>query len=314
MEWNSNSSFCVIGIAVNVLVMVAGCKKEVTIQLPSISTAAITSITTNTAVSGGIVGSEGSSPVTMRGVCWNTSPTPLTSNSKSVDAGTATFSSSLAGLTGYTTYYVRAYATNNEGTAYGTEVSFTTLPGSIKIGAQIWMDRNLNVIIFRNGDPILNVTSGTDWTSLTKSAYADYNNSVSSSDIYGRLYNAYAVTDSRNLCPAGWHVPSDDEWTILSDFLGGLAVAGSKMKETGTSHWLDPNTTATNESGFTALPGGHRYNDGSFFNMGTTGYWWTSTATSSTNADYRVLKNNSPGMAVGDVSKVLGCSVRCIKD
>jgi len=128
------------------------------------------------------------------------------------------------------------------------------------------------------------------------------------------LYNWYAVADSRNIAPTGWHVPTDAEWTILTDFLGGMEVAGGKLKETGTAHWLTLNTGATNSSGFTALPGGYLYFSGAFENIGHIGYWWSSTAFGATGAWYRLLPN-SFAAAFRDVGiQNTGYSIRCVAD
>ena len=138
---------------------------------------------------------------------------------------------------------------------------------TVKIGDQWWMAENLKVTCYRNGDAIPNITDGTTWASLSTGAYCEYNNDINNVATYGRLYNWYAVTDSRNIAPAGWHVPSDAEWKQLEMYLGmsqSEADAtgwrgtdeGGKLKEVGTMHWNSPNTGATNESGFTALPGG----------------------------------------------------------
>lgn len=303
-------SFFITGL----LSIFPSCKKDIAIQLPSLMTADVVSATSTTATSGGTITSDGGSPITATGVCWNTAPSPVTSDNKTSDGKSLAFSSKLIGLIGNTTYYVRAYATNISGTAYGNEISFITQPESIKIGSQTWMLSNLNVPKYLNGDPISNVIDGTQWLSLTKGAYCDYENSTSNSITYGHLYNWYAVTDSRNICPIGWHVATKDNWLTLTDYLGGLTVAGGKMKETGTVHWHDPNFGATNESGFTALPGGHRYSDAAFYNLGINAYWWTSTEASATNANYRLVNNNGPGVSVSDFPKTGGFSVRCVKD
>lgn len=130
---------------------------------------------------------------------------------------------------------------------------------TVKIGSQVWMKENLKVTRYRNGDPIPRVTVNSEWVDLATGAYcACYNDEGTTAFTYGYLYNWYAVDDRRNLAPAGWHVPTDAEWQILMDYLGGEILAGGKLKETGTSHWASPNTGATNESGFTARPGGIR--------------------------------------------------------
>lgn len=319
MNWLIQPWHCKSGTALVLLILAVGCKKEPASLLPGVTTKEIT-YTSNYAVGGGRIVTEGSSPVTSHGVCYNSVPGPTVNNERTRDTKAPDFTSTINGLQQNTVYYVRAYATTNDGTVYGNEVSFTAPPGSITIGAQTWMAQNLDVSTYRNGDPILNVTLESEWSSLITSAYSDYNNSVSPKDMYGnsvfngRLYNWYAVTDSRNLCPAGWHVPTDDEWTILTDYLGGLVLAGGKLKEAGAFHWQGDNVVAANESGFRALPGGVRYNNGGFANLGTAGYWWTGSATSASNAQYRLLKNSTLAVATGDVAKGLGCSVRCIKD
>src|SRR5450759_1177427 len=168
----------------------------------------------------------------------------------------------------------------------------TPIP-SVTICTQVWMLKNLDVSTYRNGDLIPKVTDPTAWSALTTGAWCWYNNdSATNASTYGKLYNWYAVNDPRGLAPTGWHVPSDAEWTTLSTCLGGNAVAGGAMKETGTTHWTSPNTGATNSSGFTGLPGGYRNNDGSFNNVGNFGYWWSSTELNTTDAWYRNLYYN----------------------
>ena len=149
-------------------------------------------------------------------------------------------------------------------------------PEGVKIGNQIWMQRNLDVTTYRNGDPIPMVADNTIWQKLTTGAWCYYDNdSATYAATYGKLYNWYAVIDQRGLAPAGWHIPNNEEWDVLvRKLLGGIRIAGGKMKETGTMHWLMPNSNATNSSGFTGLPGGYRYNNGKFFDMGTSGNWW----------------------------------------
>ncbi|MCX6226599.1 MAG: fibrobacter succinogenes major paralogous domain-containing protein [Bacteroidia bacterium] len=157
---------------------------------------------------------------------------------------------------------------DNDGNTYKT----------IQIGTQLLMAENLKTTKYSDGTAILNVTDNTQWSTLNTAAYCWYNNDSNYKAVYGALYNFYAVSDIiRNLCPKGWIVPGDDDWSNLTTFLGTEEFAGGKMKETGTTHWLTPNTGATNESGFTGLPGGERRNDGPFADMGSTGYWWCST-------------------------------------
>lgn len=185
---------------------------------------------------------------------------------------------------------------------------------TIVIGSQVWMKENLKTIHYRNGDPIPNVTDGTDWWHLQTGAYCVYDNYPVNDVTYGKLYNWWAV-NSGLLAPAGWHVPSYAEWTTLENFLGNPAVSGGKLKETGTSHWQSPNASATNETGFTGLPGGFRSSTGSFYSITYNGYWWTTTLASDTSyAKYRFLDFNLGSVYGTEDYKIDGLSVRCIKD
>lgn len=187
---------------------------------------------------------------------------------------------------------------------------------TIGIGGQIWMAENLRVTHYRDNTPIPEVTDNTQWNSLTSGAYGSYNNDISISGVYGFLYNWYAVKNSRNIAPVGWHVPTRDEWETLIDWLGGEQIAGLKLKEAGTTHWNSGNTSATNSSGFTALPAGWRLNLGDYFYMNSDGYWW------SVSTDYlppsmasaKNLKADSASVTGLAVIKGFGLSVRCVKD
>lgn len=185
---------------------------------------------------------------------------------------------------------------------------------AVKIGSQVWMAENLNTTKYRNGDEIPNITDNTSWSGLTSGAYCDYNNTPANSNVYGRLYNYYSIVDSRGLCPSGWHVPSDSEWEVLFNTLGGNAVAGGKLKEVGTLHWSSPNSFATNESGFNAIPTGQRNSLGVFESMGIYANFWTSTSATSTNAYMRGLGYNYGNIYYNNYIKQHGLSVRCVKD
>jgi uncharacterized protein (TIGR02145 family) len=182
----------------------------------------------------------------------------------------------------------------------------------IRIGSQVWMMRNLNVDHYRNGDPIPEETDEYNWRHLTTGAWCRYNNG-SGNATYGRLYNWYAVNDSRGLAPVGWHVPSYTEWTSLSNFLGG--TAGSKMKVVGTTYWLWPNTDANNLSNFTGVGAGYRnLGGGNFGGIGIDAYFWSSTASNANEAWARVLSKDNNYLATGGGYKTSGYSVRCVKD
>jgi uncharacterized protein (TIGR02145 family) len=185
---------------------------------------------------------------------------------------------------------------------------------TVRIGSQVWMAENLKTTKYNDGTVIPNVTDGTAWTALTTGAYCDYNNTPGNSNTYGKLYNFYTVVDARKLCPTGWHVPSDTEWTTLITYLGGDSVVGGKLKETGTTHWNTPNTGATNETGFTALPGGYRIDGGLFINIGNFGDWWSSAVAGTTSAlNFCVAYNYSEAIQFYD-HKSFGFSVRCVRD
>lgn len=184
---------------------------------------------------------------------------------------------------------------------------------TVTIGSQTWMLKNLDVSKYRNGDPIPQVTDPTEWAGLTTGAWCYYNNDSANGTTYGKLYNWYAVNDPRGLAPTGYHVPTDAEWTTLTDFLGGEPVAGDKMK--ATTGWIPiSGIINTNSSGFTGLPGGYRSNDGSCNLIGFYGYWWSSSEDSAVGAWNRYLGyNNGPVGKYGD-DKVHGNSVRCLRD
>ena len=186
---------------------------------------------------------------------------------------------------------------------------------TVTIGMQVWMAENLKTTKFRNGKPIPCVQKNSTWADITMGAYSWYNNDASANKgDYGVLYNWYAVNDSRNIAPAGWHIPSEAEWTILTTYLKGKGLAGGKLKETLTSHWASPNSDATNSSGFTALPGGYRNKDGDFRNVNIMGGWWTITEYTKSVAWYRYVDCNSSNIYICSTFKNSGFSVRCIKD
>ena len=233
-------------------------------EVPTVTTAEVSEVTMTTAVCGGTVTSDGGAPLAEWGICWNTSPMPTVADSLASGGAWSEFTLSMSGLVAGTTYYVRAWAASSVGIGYGNERSFTTTSHetgtvtdadgntyrTIKIGNQWWMAENLRTTRYRNGDPIPTVTDNFTWGHLLTGACCSYDNDSSMVFTYGRLYNWHAVSDGRGLAPLGWHVPSDADWGTLVEYLGGSAVAGGKMKEAGTAHWLSPNTGATNESAF----------------------------------------------------------------
>ncbi len=326
---NVNFIFCFFIYVL--LASLSSCQNEP--ELATITTSPLVNIANNSAVSGGYINDDGGADVTSRGVVWNTSPNPtLANNSTSDGNGPGNFTSNLTGLTANTTYYLRAYATNSEGTAYGNQQSFNTTdiiisnPGagvtynghtysSVVLGnGQEWMSENLKTANYRNGDPIPTGLDDATWGSTAAGAYAIYDNDNANEAIYGKLYNWYAVTDPRHVCPSGWHEPTDAEWTVLTDYLGGEEVAGGKMKTMGVQYWLTPNQDASNESGFSGLPGGSRGLFGPFFPIGYDGGWWSSTDYNTTSAWHRALFYNSENAFVYNNGKFYGLSVRCLRD
>lgn len=189
----------------------------------------------------------------------------------------------------------------------------------VKIGNQIWMVKNLNADHYRNGDPIPEVRDPKQWIKLTTGAWCYYDNDTASDSKYGKLYNWYALNDPRGLAPLGWHIPTDQEWNKLETSLGGPSVAGGKLKSTGTVEagdglWFNPNTGATNESGFSALPDAYRYSDGTFNDIGNYCHWWSSTKTYNSFAWLRYLSYDNAKIRRSSSSREFGLSIRCIKD
>jgi uncharacterized protein (TIGR02145 family) len=303
-------------------------------SLPYFTTNPVTGFTMNSAQSGGNIVYDGGSPVTQCGVCWSTKQSPATTDNSTTDLnGNGNFSSNLAGLSPNTTYYVRSYAINNLGTAYGNELVFTTRTGTVNdaegnmyytqtIGTQLWMAENLKTRKFSDNSDIPFVPDNAAWGVLSTSGYCWNRNNIGP---YGAMYNWYAVNTGK-LCPTGWHVPNDNEWLILINYAGGENMAGIKLKEGGTDHWIGTNN-GTDESGFTALPGGFRFSlDGTFLSHNVIytakdseyndreGLWWSSAGYSSTFAQTVSIGNKVDKIARNPQPKGSGISVRCIKN
>ena len=261
-----------------------------------ITTAPITYITYNSAISGGEVDYDGiSAAIGIKGLCYSTSPNPTITDYLLPDTATfGAFTSNMTGLSPLTTYYARAYAYNESGDVfYGNQQTFNTLANTDELCVVDpgWTTTNASHTTYRDGSAILDgsALSNAAWNALTIGAWCYYNNDPLNGPIYGKLYNWYAVvgihdaaslTDPllrKEFAPLDYKVPTDADWTTLTTCLGGLAIAGGKMKEAGTAHWDSPNTEATNISGFTALPGGNRDNSGAFSGLGAMGIYLSST-------------------------------------
>ena len=195
----------------------------------------------------------------------------------------------------------------------------TTTPSGnaekVTIGTQVWMTQNLDVTKYRNGDPIRECQTDEEWRDAgtkKEGAWCFYSKDSDKGVIYGKLYNWHAVNDSRGLAPAGWRIASDAEWNTLIDFLGGALVSGGALKS--TTQWQVPNEGATNSSGFKAIPGGYRYNHGTFNGSEAVGAWWTSTEHSASHARYKSLINAGTDISSVNEEKEYGLSVRCIQE
>lgn len=293
----------------------------------SLITSEATLVSATTATLGCVINSVGGVAVDLRGFCWSENPNPTIVESKLTIANSANaYSGKVTGLKVATKYYVRAFATNVFGTFYGNEISFTTFPASgtmsdadgneyhyITIGSQSWTVENLRTTKYADGSPIALVADSAQWVNLSTGAYCEYTNFNNLPSAYGRLYNWYAVNDSRKIAPVGWHVPTSADWNALFAFLGGSSVAGAKLKEAGTSHWNNPNVGATNSSGFTLLPTGYRHN-GSYYLIGSTAFSWVSTESTSTTAGSMEFGFWTSEVIKMDRSKRTGISVRCVRD
>lgn len=301
-------------------------------SIPILSSTEITEITKTTAKSGGNITDDGGATVTARGVCWSTSQNPTISDSKTEDGtGVGNFTSSISGLEPNTMYYVRAYATNSEGTGYGNELSFTTFKegvpvdaddnvySTVVIGDQEWFAENLKTTKYNDNTAIPNVTESNDWENTSTGAYCWYENNEATNNVYGALYNWYAVGTGK-LCPEGWHVPTEDEWTTLINYAGGGIDAGGKLKSTRTApddahpRWDSPNDAATDEYGFSALPGGSRSGGGTFSGLGGFGNWWYGNEFNAMNVRFMNMEYSSGGAWPLMDGKTTGFSVRCLRD
>ena len=303
------------------------------------------------ATSGGSVSSSGGgNSVTAKGVCYSTDPDPTIDNETVPSgSGSGTFTCLILWLDDNTTYYVRAYAnkTKKNGTTtttYGNMVSFTTpeaITGTvtdndgntyttIQIGTQEWMMENLKTTKYRDETDIDNVTDDVEWADLSTGAYCNYGNNEDNVATYGRLYNWYAVDDTRNIAPIGWHVATTDEWRTLVNYVGGGALydAGGKLKEAGFVHWNPPYVSGNegnNSSGLTALGGGERTiypSSVSFGNMKRRGNWWTATGHGGDYGDFvylqavttAIMGSVGGGQGSDNHNPKCGYSVRCVKD
>jgi uncharacterized protein (TIGR02145 family) len=306
--------------------------------VPTLSTLAVNNIGVASAKCDIKILNNGGLTISAYGVCYATKPNPTISDnytSSSVINDNSTHT--MTGLTAYTKYFVRAYATNSAGTAYGNELEFITSGtapdkgiifnsnltygsvtdnegnkyATITIGTQTWMAENLRATKFRNGDLIPKTSSYNQ--DLTIEETPVYQWEMTNPSVYGRLYTWYAATDTRNICPEGWHIPSDAEWNTLTDYIGGIAGSADKMRETGTTHWTGTNN-ATNSTGFTALPAGYVQATTYEFFVSGSATWWSSTSQNAGSAYCRNIYGSFANVQKPVYSKKYGMAIRCVKD
>lgn len=298
--------------------------------LPTVNTTAVTNISYTSATTGGEVTNDGGAMILDRGICIGTATNPTIANTKITGGnGTGTFVTSLTNLIPGKKFYVRAYATNEQGTQYGNEINFTVpiLPAdkiidtdgniynTVVIGTQTWMKENLKTTKYGDGTAIPSVTSNSSWTGLSTPAYCWYDNNSGYKDQYGAYYNWYSVdapsNGGKNVCPNGYHVPSDADWNILDNQLGGSTIAGTSLKS--TTGWC-VNGNGTNSSGFNGIPAGARTYDFGSFVAGCGATFWTCTPVDS-NYVRCIELNYSYGNILHKVNnRRNGYSIRCVKD
>jgi uncharacterized protein (TIGR02145 family) len=293
-------------------------------EQPSAVTKAATELAVTTVTLNGIVNPNYLSTVVVFewgiSASYGSTATPAVSTIEGTDS--INISADLTGLDPGITYHFRIKATNELGTTTGDDLTFKTYVVadadnnyyySVTIGTQTWMQKNLKTTHFKDGSVIPLVTDNTSWQNLSSAGYCWYDNDDSQyKPVYGALYNWYAANTGK-LCPAGWHVPSNGEWVTLTNYLGGESGAGDKLKESGSTNWGDLNT-GTNETGFTALPGGTRTDAGAYSDLGTAAHFWSTSQILPSSSYSAVLYYNSSSLVRGGNSNVSGLSVRCIKD
>lgn len=338
------AAFFLFGPILVLVLLLSSCADGDKLAAPELSTNVVSNITSKSALCGGKISSSPGSTISEKGLCWSTQPNPTKENyTLNLGSGMNNFSSVVTGLLPNTMYYIRAYAVNSSGISYGNQETFKTLNGvvsssgggvtdsegntysTIVLGnGQEWMSENLKTSKFSNGDAIPQVLDSLQWLSLSSIAWTFPNRSESYENPYGKLYNWYVVADSRKVCPVGWHLPGDSEWNELVHYVDSLSsstamgvqsgTAGGKLKKTGTEEWVYPNTGASDEIGFLALPSGIRQSDARYSGFGETASFWTSTEADALNAYIHKLFYDNSSVVRTYLDKRNGASIRCIKD
>ncbi len=308
-------------------------------SLPIVSTDLVSNITTGSCNVSGTTQSQPNSPITARGICWGYNAQPTISNFVvTCGSGTGTFNGNIFGILKNSTFYVRTFATTAVGTSYGNIYSSNTLDFTANQGVgvnfdghnyqtvvfgngQEWFSENLKTSIYANGDIIENFADDAQWLNTNIGSWCYLLNNSAYNDSLGKLYNGYAVSDARNVCPTGWHVPLQAEWDIFITYIGGSTIAGSKMKLNNSSYWLSPNLYSTNESFFNSRGSGFRACIFTFggvvgFNLTVSLFqqsaYWSGDLLST--PVITILNNNSAGINNPTQNLNNGYSIRCIKD
>jgi uncharacterized protein (TIGR02145 family) len=347
MKRKNNVLICLPILLATFLLFAIGCKKDDAPVIPAtLSTAEVTDVKITTATCGGEVTNEGGMTLTERGICYSTTQNPTVDNNKVVASGsTGNFSSSITGLTGNLTYYVRAYAINSAGTTYGNEISFRTFAAmdgdgngyySVNIGGKEWLTENLKTTKYNDGTNIPPVSISADWAALTTPGFCWYNNDVVNKDKYGALYNWYAfdpsITATKNISPVGWHVATLQDWTDLRVYLNDNAynydgsTTGNNIAKSicALTDWTASTTAGAvgnsdypamrNKTGFTGLPGGLRQPSGTFQDINNSALWWTSYDVDAAQGWGPYIGYSATSIFDWYKDKKLGLSVRCVKD
>lgn len=299
---------------------------------PGVSTGAAGSITDVSATVGGNVTATNGGAITERGICWGTSENPTVDDeflAADLGDGTGEFTADLTGLTMGTTYYVRAYAENSAGISYGDAVAFNTLLRDaddnlyevVRIGSALWMAENLATTHFNDDAVIQTGYSNAQWIALATPAYCWYGDSPANKELYGALYNWFAANNA-NICPTGWHVPSDADFIALEVALGMDAATAATRSWRGDDEGTQLKSSSgwaampgTNSSGFNGVPAGFRiYTDGTFKQAGEVAYFWSTTSDSGERAMSRQLDNQHENVERAASMKVAGKSIRCVKN
>jgi len=351
---NQNTVYYIRAYAVNEAGIAYGKEMVVTtdrtLTVPLVVTSGMHTVAEYSAIAGGVVRDDGGSEVTSYGVCWAITPDPsIEGTHKVFSGGTGPYSTTIKDLELSTIYFVRAFAINSTGLAYGNEVTFRTndspvtdIDGNVYptvvIGEKIWMTKNLEVTRYANGILVPHIPEDFWWDSLrvNEPGFCYYLNSTAYRNDYGALYSWSAAVNGQDsidpelepiqgVCPDGWHLPSDGDWKELEIFLGmseqeadstgWRGNIGGKLKSIGNEYWLTPNKGATNETRFTAMPAGDRFPKGEFFNLRYSTFYWTSSNYDTDYAWARALGYLVTSMYRGHQdSKEFGFSVRCVRD